>query len=97
MQHIQYPKNLKCEKKKTKKSLSPINRFLNYVKDTPKYSCVCCKSFGSNTNMQLFPTTLNIIKTIIPLDKTLQTNNMLIYRSCERSINNNFLKKLLSY
>ncbi len=38
--------------------------------------------------MQFIPTILKIIETIIPLDKTLQINNMLIYRSCKGSINN---------
>jgi hypothetical protein len=37
------------------------------------------------------------MQTIIPFDKTLQINNMLIFKSCKRSINNKKIIEMLFY
>ncbi len=87
-QILQYIQTLKFKKpnceKKISKSLLPITKYLNDIKYTPKYLCVCCQRLWFKyQSIQLTPTFLKIIQSIIPINKTLQLDNMLICNSCK--------------
>jgi hypothetical protein len=73
---------------KVTKTLLPITKYLNDIKDTPKYRCVCCQILQFQyQSMELPLTFLKIIRSIIPINKTLQHDNMFICKSCKQLIN----------
>ncbi len=69
---------------KVTKKISPIIKYLNDIKDTPKYACVYCQRLRFKyQSMELTPTFLKIIQSIIPINKTLQHGDMFICKSCK--------------
>ncbi len=67
-----------------RKTFSPITKYFNDIEDTPKYACVCCQRLRFKyQSMELAPTFLKIIQSIIPINKTLQHGNMFMCKNCK--------------